>query len=174
MKYVLAILILSIALCAITGCPRVNGGNGQGPAAGAKVGDAATDFSLPDQNSVIRALSDYRGQVIVLDFSATWCGPCRYEAETSEAHFQQHKDQGFVIITVLIDSDVSVTTCVDWADTYGITFPVLADESSTAWNIYNEEGYIPLNIVIDRDFVIQYKEVGYDEDAILSTIETLL
>lgn len=68
----------------------------------------------------------------------------------------------------MIDGSPSV-----WARQYGLTHPVLDDSNENVWNIYGE-GYIPLNIVIDPNFVIRYKEAGYSESAIVSIINQYL
>lgn len=61
-----------------------------------------------------------------------------------------------------------------WAKKYKLTFPVLADLLWEAYRMYNEVGYIPLNLVIDKQMVIQYKDVGYQEGKIETKIEELL
>jgi peroxiredoxin len=141
---------------------------------GNQVGDTAIDFRLTDQNGIARTLSNYIANVILLDISATWCPPCQSEASVAESLYQEYKDAGFTIITVLQDSDIAVSDCATWATTYGLTFPVLADINQEVWNSYNEDNYIPLNIVIDKDFVIRYKQYGYYESEIRSVIELYL
>ena len=116
-------------------------------------------------------MSDYEGNVILLDLSATWCGPCQAEASPAESLYQEYNDGGFVVITVLTDNDITTGDCGIWAGTFGLTFPVLADISLSVWNKYDEEGAVPLNLVIDKDFVIRYKEVGYNEFEIRAIIE---
>ena len=138
------------------------------PSSGSKVGDTAADFSAKDQNGNNVTLYQYSGKVILIDFSADWCGPCRDEAGHLEALFQNYKNRGFEIITLLISGSPA-----DWANQYKLTFPVLGDNNETLWSIYGE-GYVPLNIILDRRMIIRYKQAGYNESSIISEIEKYL
>ena len=90
----------------------------------------------------------------------------------AEALYKKYKSRGFVIINVLLTSYQSDT--VTWAKTYGLTFPVLADLDRLIWIMYNDLGYIPLNMVLGRDLVIYYKDIGFDEQAVEDKIVELL
>jgi len=138
------------------------------PLYGSKVGDTAADFSAKDQSGHSVNLYKYLGKVILLDFSADWCGPCRDEASHAESLYQKYKDRGFQLIALLISGSPAT-----WANTYNLTFPVLDDNSEKIWSIYGE-GAIPLNIILDRNMTIRYKEAGYNESTIANTIEKYL
>jgi peroxiredoxin len=139
------------------------------PAAfGSVLGALAADFSAVNQSGQTVSLYSYFGKVVLIDFSADWCGPCRDEASRAEALYQSYKSKGFECITILISGSPAT-----WASTYGLTFPVLDDTSESLWSIYGE-GYIPLNIVLDRNMTIRYKEAGYSESVITTTIKKYL
>lgn len=138
------------------------------PALGTKVENLAVNFTAKDQNGKDVSLYDSSGKVILVNISADWCGPCRSEATHLEALYDEYKQSGFQIITVLISGDPSV-----WAQEYQLTFPVLDDNNEAIWDQYGE-GYVPLNLVLDRENVIRYKESGYDETAIRNIIEQYL
>ena len=135
---------------------------------GSNVNDIAADFSAKGQSGQNVNLYQHFGKVILIDFSADWCGPCRDEAGQLETVFQNHKNKGFQIITLLISGSPAT-----WANEYKLTFPVLDDKPQYVWSIYGE-GYVPLNIVLDRNMTIRYKRAGYYESTIVDTIKKYL
>ncbi len=135
---------------------------------GSQTGNIAVDFTAKDQNGKNVSLHDYIGMVILFDFSADWCGPCRNEATHLEALHNEFKNSGFQIITLLTSGSPSA-----WATEYNLTFSVLDDLNRKIWNIYGE-GSIPLNIIVDRNCTIRYKRAGYDENAIKGIINKYL
>jgi peroxiredoxin len=135
---------------------------------GLQVGDTAPDFTAKDQSNQDVSLYDYTGKVVLFEFSADWCGPCRNEAPYLETIYNDYKDRGFQVITILISGNTT-----EWAQEYNLTFPVLNDSSLTIYHQYSEGG-VPLNIVVDRNFVIRYKGTGFHEDTIRTTIEMYL
>ena len=67
--------------------------------------------------------------------------------------------------------------CREWADLFGITAPILADERQEAWALYDDTGFSPLSLIMDRNMIIRYKDTGYDtsvEQRFRAMIENLL
>ena len=135
---------------------------------GSKPEEIAADFSAKNQSGHYVTLYEHFGRVILIDFSADWCGPCRDEAGHLESLYQNNKDKGFQIIRILTGGSPAA-----WADDYNLTFPVLDDTSWKLCDIYGED-YVPLNIILDRNMTIRYKESGYEESSIANTIKKYL
>lgn len=145
---------------------------------GTKIGERAADFTLRDQNGEEVSLSEFEGKVILLDISTMWCGGCKVEAADAERLYGSMKDDGLIIINVLCENEkrrpATESDCARWARKYHLTFPVLADTTDSVSRRYNNTGYIPLNVIIDRDMVIRYKKPGYNKDEIETKIRELL
>ena len=150
-----AILLLTACL---VGCP-------QPPVVGTQKFNLAQDFTLTDAEGAGHSLSDYAGDVVWLQFlRATDCAACLPVAQDSEEFYQLRKDQGFTILTVLIGTDADAAQCQTFSNSHDLTFPVLYNNSpDDAWGTYNDEGKIPLNLILARDQQIWYKDVGYSD-----------
>ena len=103
-----------------------------------------------------------------MDFTADWCTPCREKAETAEQFYQNYKDKGFMYILIVIEGNPAI-----WADTYGLTFPVLDDNNQSIYNIYRKAG-IPLPHVLDRNCTIRYKKEGWNKSEVEEEINKYL
>lgn len=147
------------------------------PPVGCEVGNTAIDVSGTSWDGLMVTMSQHRGKVILLDFSAGWCGPCKTEAGHLEALYQEFKNKGFIVITVLIQgaggAPATQADLLAWKNTYGLTIPVIMDPGYVATNAYQVE-YIPHNVIIDKDFVINSIVVGADMETMRNAIATLL
>jgi thiol-disulfide isomerase/thioredoxin len=116
----------------------------------------------------VHSLSDdYKGQVVLLNIWATWCGPCRDEMPNIEALYKEYGPKGLKVVAVnAADPDATDSTVKAFADGYGLTFEILRDmpasgqDSITA--IYKTQGF-PESFVVDRDGVIRKKRIGPDQ-----------
>ena len=109
------------------------------------------DFQLPDLDGNLQSIDNWNGQVIMVNFWATWCPPCRREMPAFIRLYDDYKDRGFVILGLAIDDPQSVK---DFVDPMGINYPILLGEEagidiSTAYG--NRLGALPFTVFIDRE-----------------------
>jgi len=132
--------------------------NPTGRAAVAEVGRAAPDFRLSRLGGGDLRLSDLRGQVVILNFWATWCAPCREEMPEFVRQYAALHDRGLEIVAVdLQEAEGPVQAFVN---EFGIGFPVLFDRSGEVARTYRVKNQLPGTMIIDRDGVIRAFKSG--------------
>ena len=117
-----------------------------------KVGDTAPDFTLPLTDGTEFTLSQNRGKVVMLQFTASWCGVCRKEMPFIERDiWLPNKDnKGFVLVG--IDREEPLEDVKKFAETTGVTYPLALDSNADVFASYAErKSGITRNILIDRD-----------------------
>ena len=150
-KYV----VVSLLLLALS--PVACGGQDPPETTGINVGSVAVDFTLEALDGSEVSLSQYRGDVVLINFWATWCPPCRAEIPDIEDAYRARKDEGFVVLGVSVEQTYgSVAPFVELA---GMTYPVLLDELSQVYNTYRVPG-LPTSLLVDEEGVIQARHVG--------------
>ncbi len=134
----------------------------------------APDFSLADLDGNTHKLSDYRGKVVLLNFWATWCPPCRFEMPSMQNAWLQTKDQGIVILAIDVGEDED--TIFTFTGDYPVEFPLLLDRDSKVIRQWPVRG-LPTTFVIDPDGRIVYRAIGgrhWDDPALLDKLRELL
>jgi peroxiredoxin len=139
------------------------------------VGQPAPDFTLDDLHRQTRSLSDYRGSVILLNFWATWCPPCRIELPTLQAVYEKLGDQGLVVLGLNWTQVDTAQQIEPYIQSLGVTFPVLLDpDGLVADSIYPLQG-LPTSVIIDRTGVVRQISVGpLPANSLETQLETLL
>jgi len=133
--------------------PPTPGGPTATPAPAPVVGAPAPDFALTALDGSTVTLSDLQGKVIILNFWATWCGPCRLEMPLLQAAHSTHKDQGLVILAINLSEPIA--DVMDYTDELGLKFTILIDTDESIFDFYRVRGY-PTSYVVNRDgFVVQ-------------------
>ena len=124
----------------------------------ASVGSKAPDFILKDLDGKKVRLSDHEGQIVLLNFWATWCPPCRAEMPSMENLNEKMKGKDFKILAVSIDTSSSERVS-DFIERKGYTFDILYDPGQTVARNYLVMG-IPTTYIIDKKGIIVEKSVG--------------
>ena len=119
---------------------------------------SAPDFTLRTLNGPNLRLAEQRGRVVMVNFWATWCGPCRQEMPQLDRLYQKYKSSGFVLLGVNVDEDARKAT--DVAAKLGVTFPVLLDTDKAVSKLY-DLSTMPSTVIIDRDGKVRYFHRGY-------------
>ena len=120
----------------------------------------APDFNLPKVGGGFVRLSSLRGQVVILDFMATWCGPCETELAHLDEIYNSYSSSQIEILSIDVDISESESLLSIYADNHDIPWDILMDTSG----INNAVGYdvssIPTLVIVDQDGRIAYRAVG--------------
>ena len=118
----------------------------------------ATDFTLMNVQGESVTLSQYHGKVVILNFWATWCPPCREEMPSMERLYRKYKDQGLVILAVSADENGKKAVS-QFLQRTPYSFPILLDSDSVAQNTYGVFRF-PESFIIDREGIVVQKIIG--------------
>lgn len=138
-------------------------------------GFLAPDFTLETLDGETVTLSDLRGQVVIVNLWATWCGPCRLEMPAFKKAYEEYKDRGLVILAVNSTSQDTVSAVETFVAEYQLSFTVLMDYKGVAARLYKLSA-LPTTFFIGRDGVIRRAVVGgpLAESTLRAEIESLL
>ena len=133
-------------------------------------GTVAPQFEVSDLRGNPARLSDYEGEVVMINIWATWCAPCRFEMPSMERLHQRFKDDGLRILAISVDAKLGEADQVGrpggdlqaFADSLGLTFTILHDPSGEIQNLYQTTG-VPETLLVGRDGVIYKKVAGPTE-----------
>jgi len=145
---VMLLLAVTLAAC---------GGDNSSESRGVNQGNLASGFTLEALDGTEVSLSEYRGNVVLINFWATWCPPCRAEIPDIENVYRARQDDGFVVLGVGVEE--SREAVAPFVEAMGMTYPVLLDERGQVLKMYRAIG-LPMSVILDRDGVIQVRHVG--------------
>lgn len=136
--------------------------------------EAAPDFTLKSLDGGNLRLEEYRGQVVLINFWASWCGPCRQEMPLLDRLHQRYEDTGFAVLGVNVEGQAAPAREV--VESTRVSFPVLIDEGQLVSQLYRLEA-MPSTIVVDRDGRVRYIHRGYkpgDESKYVEVVKELI
>ncbi len=145
--------------------------------AAAGAGKPAQDFTLRDTNNLNQTLSTYKGKVVLINFWATWCGPCQVEMPHLQRMYTELGPQGLVVLGISADDAKTTSMVKPLAKNKGLTYPVLLDIQSAVVTQYNPSKTLPYNVLVDRKGMVANVYSGYnpgDEVALRKAVEALL
>jgi peroxiredoxin len=143
-------------------------------AAAVDTNSPAPDFTLNAQSGKPVELTQFKGQVVMLNFWASWCGPCRQEMPLLDSIYKKYGKLGFTMIGVNVEPDSKAAN--DWLKQTPVTFPILYDTDSKVSKLYGVSG-MPSTVIVDRKGTVRMIHHGYkpgDEEEYLSSIRTLM
>jgi len=122
---------------------------------------AAAEFALPDLEGATIRLEDLRGKTVLIDFWATWCGPCKDSIPYYQKLYASRRSSGLIIVG--IDEDTNPQEARSFAKENAMTYPVLLDPDRRTFDSYDVSG-LPTTFLIDSEGKIRRRWVSFDDD----------
>lgn len=144
------------------------------PALAGPEGGPAPAFTLAARGGHDVTLAQYHGQVVMINFWASWCGPCRQEMPLLESIYKKYNKLGFTLLGVNVEPDSKAAD--DWLKDTPVSFPILYDKDSKVSKLYDVAG-MPSTVIIDRSGKLRKIHRGYkpgDENEYLDSIRALV
>jgi len=144
------------------------------PALAGPEGGPAPPFTLAARGGHDVTLAQYHGQVVMINFWASWCGPCRQEMPLLESIYKKYNKLGFTLLGVNVEPDSKAAD--DWLKETPVSFPILYDKDSKVSKLYDVAG-MPSTVIIDRSGKLRKIHRGYkpgDENEYLDSIRALV
>jgi thiol-disulfide isomerase/thioredoxin len=161
MKRVLYFLLSAILAAALAGCGQKNG---------LSVGRQAPAFRLPDLQGHEVSLAQFKGKVVVLDFWASWCGPCRRSMPELEKLQHRYGDRMTLLAINLMETPEEIKS---FLSSQKINPNVLLDSEGTVGRIYKSNA-IPMQVLIDKEGIVRFVSVGFRPGVLNSEIDKLM
>lgn len=154
------------ALLALLACVSLSGATGTMP--------AAPDFRLANRAGGETTLADLRGQVVMINFWASWCGPCRQEFPALDEMYRKYKPMGFTMVGINVESEKS--DAERFLGSRPVTFPILFDPQNAVSGSYGVKA-MPTTVLVDRQGRLRWQHMAYqpgDEAKYIEQIRTMV
>ena len=169
------LIIVALLLVLLVSCSTGNANKSDTPKLDTSNRKEAPDFTLPTLDGGALSLSDFKGKVVLLDFWATWCGPCRRSTPIIVSIYNKYHKKGFVALGINLDGESDMDKVTQYVNENNMDYPILIDAFSVA-EMYEVRG-IPRFVLIDKQgrIVIEIEGLVPDLKAKLEQyIEALL
>ncbi|MCL6480816.1 MAG: TlpA family protein disulfide reductase [Firmicutes bacterium] len=147
-------LILAVVLISVAGAQHV---------------EAPAELKLQTLAGEEHSLAAYRGQVVVLNFWATWCGPCREEMPLLEKLYREYKGRGVVVIGASVDAEATEARIAPFVRAHGLTFPIWKGARLNQVEAFTGEQALPATVLLDRQGRIRMRWTGVVRETELRT-----
>ena len=127
--------------------------------AGPVLGKEAPSYAAATLAGDSVSLASLRGRVVLLNFWATWCAPCRHETPFLQALYEARKDDGLVVVGASLDTGDAREQVRSFVEEYGVTYPILLDPQMRGMDAYRVLG-LPATFLLDRDGVLRWMRFG--------------
>lgn len=131
----------------------------EGPGGPPTIGQVIPDFRAVSLDGDSLSLSELRGSTVLLNMWATWCVPCRTETPFLQSVYEEHRDQGFRIVGVSVDSESARSDVEEFVREMGVTYDILLDPAMESMNRYFVIG-LPATYLVDAEGVIRFARLG--------------
>ena len=135
---------------------------------------AAPGFTLQSRDGRAVSLAQFKGDVVIINFWASWCGPCRQEMPLLDSIYKQYKDMGFTMIGLNVERNPHDANA--WLLKTPVSYPILYDTKSQVSQLYHVQA-MPTTVIIDRQGIVRFVHNGYlpgDENQYMNSIRALI
>ena len=153
MRKGLVLLLLAAIVLMASACKT---SPNEGARVAPEIGAIAPTFTLQNTQGAEIDLADHRGQVVLINFWATWCPPCRQEMPGIQAMFEAHRGD---LAVLAIDNDEPLPLVLEFQDEFGLTFDILLDPAARVQTQYRIRSY-PTSLFVDENGIIKFIHVG--------------
>jgi len=147
-KVVTVLSLIAAAACAAADVP-----------AGPNIGSPAPAYAATTLAGDTVSLESLKGEVVLLNFWATWCGPCRFETPFLEEVFERYDDRGFEVVGVSMDTGDAADQVAMFVEEYGVSYTVLHDGQMRGMELYQILG-LPASFLLDREGTLIWMKYG--------------
>jgi thiol-disulfide isomerase/thioredoxin len=137
--------------------------------------DCLPDLSYLDTEGTAWPRESLTGKVVMINFWATWCAPCKYEIPALSATYKDYADKGFVLLGVMMDHDeVAGDELTEFAKSVGLAYPIVPIDADI-WSTFNAPDALPMTFIYDRAGKLRLRHRGaLSENQLESVVEELL